>query len=53
MTPQYHINLFWSEADGAWVAMFPICDHVRRSTILPRRPSLKSRGDGGLARSHL
>jgi predicted RNase H-like HicB family nuclease len=23
MTPKYHINLFWSEADGAWVADVP------------------------------
>jgi len=23
MTPRYHINLFWSEADGAWVADVP------------------------------
>ena len=23
MTPKYHINVFWSEADGAWVADIP------------------------------
>jgi len=23
MTPKYHINLFWSDADGAWVADVP------------------------------
>ena len=23
MTPKYDINLFWSEADGAWVADVP------------------------------
>jgi predicted RNase H-like HicB family nuclease len=23
MTPRYHINLFWSEADSAWVADVP------------------------------
>ena len=23
MTPKYHINLFWSEADGTWVADVP------------------------------
>jgi predicted RNase H-like HicB family nuclease len=23
MTPRYHVNLFWSEADGAWVADVP------------------------------
>ncbi|TMJ76332.1 MAG: type II toxin-antitoxin system HicB family antitoxin [Alphaproteobacteria bacterium] len=23
MTPKYHINVFWSEADGAWVADVP------------------------------
>ena len=23
MSPKYHINLFWSEADGAWVADVP------------------------------
>ena len=23
MTPKYDINLFWSEADGAWVANVP------------------------------
>ena len=23
MTAKYHINLFWSEADGAWVADVP------------------------------
>ena len=23
MTPKYHINLFWSEPDGAWVADVP------------------------------
>jgi predicted RNase H-like HicB family nuclease len=23
MTPKYHINPFWSEADGAWVADVP------------------------------
>jgi predicted RNase H-like HicB family nuclease len=23
MTPKYHINLFWSEADAAWVADVP------------------------------
>ena len=23
MPPKYHINLFWSEADGAWVAAVP------------------------------
>jgi predicted RNase H-like HicB family nuclease len=23
MTPKYHINLFWSEADGAWFADVP------------------------------
>lgn len=23
MTPKYHINLFWSEADRAWVADVP------------------------------
>jgi len=23
MMPKYHINLFWSEADGAWVADLP------------------------------
>jgi predicted RNase H-like HicB family nuclease len=23
MTHKYHINLFWSEADGAWVADVP------------------------------
>jgi predicted RNase H-like HicB family nuclease len=23
MMPKYHINLFWSEADGAWVADVP------------------------------
>ena len=23
MTPKYHINLFWSESDGAWVADVP------------------------------
>jgi predicted RNase H-like HicB family nuclease len=23
MTPKYHINLFWSEADGRWVADVP------------------------------
>ena len=23
MTPKYHINLFWSTADGAWVADVP------------------------------
>jgi predicted RNase H-like HicB family nuclease len=23
MTPKYHINRFWSEADGAWVADVP------------------------------
>lgn len=23
MTPKYHINLFWSEADDAWVADVP------------------------------
>ena len=23
MTPKYHINLFWSKADGAWVADVP------------------------------
>jgi predicted RNase H-like HicB family nuclease len=23
MTPKYHINVFWSEADSAWVADVP------------------------------
>ena len=23
MSPKYHINLFWSEADGGWVADVP------------------------------
>ncbi|HWD59186.1 MAG TPA: type II toxin-antitoxin system HicB family antitoxin [Stellaceae bacterium] len=23
MTAKYHINLFWSEADGAWIADVP------------------------------
>ena len=23
MIPKYHINLFWSESDGAWVADVP------------------------------
>ncbi|HEV7994847.1 MAG TPA: type II toxin-antitoxin system HicB family antitoxin [Stellaceae bacterium] len=23
MTPKYHINLFWSEADSAWLADVP------------------------------
>jgi predicted RNase H-like HicB family nuclease len=23
VTPKYHINVFWSEADGAWVADVP------------------------------
>jgi predicted RNase H-like HicB family nuclease len=23
MMPKYHINLFWSESDGAWVADLP------------------------------
>jgi predicted RNase H-like HicB family nuclease len=23
MTPKYHINLFWSETDGVWVADVP------------------------------
>lgn len=23
MMPKYHINLFWSESDGAWVADVP------------------------------
>lgn len=23
MNPKYHINLFWSEVDGAWVADVP------------------------------
>jgi len=23
VTPKYHINVFWSEADGAWVADIP------------------------------
>jgi predicted RNase H-like HicB family nuclease len=23
MSPKYHINVFWSEADGAWVADVP------------------------------
>jgi predicted RNase H-like HicB family nuclease len=23
MTPKYHINVFWSEADAAWVADVP------------------------------
>jgi predicted RNase H-like HicB family nuclease len=23
MTPKYHINLFWSEADAAWIADVP------------------------------
>jgi predicted RNase H-like HicB family nuclease len=23
MTPKYHINVFWSEADNAWVADVP------------------------------
>ena len=23
MTPKYHIDLFWSEVDGAWVADVP------------------------------
>jgi hypothetical protein len=33
--------------------MFPICDHVRRSMILPRKPSLKSRAmEAWLAVAH-
>ena len=23
MTPRYHINLFWSEEDGSWIATVP------------------------------
>jgi hypothetical protein len=31
MMPKYHINLFWSEADGAWLADVPDCARARRS----------------------
>ena len=27
MTPHYHINLFWSDADGCWIADVPDLKH--------------------------
>jgi predicted RNA binding protein YcfA (HicA-like mRNA interferase family) len=51
MTAKYHINLFWSEPDGAWVADVPdlhaILLGLRRQ---PRSSASRGReGDGGLA----
>ena len=38
MTAKYHIDLFWSEADGAWVADVPIFGHAPPwETPRPRR----------------
>jgi predicted RNase H-like HicB family nuclease len=50
MAPKYHINLFWSETDGAWVAEMPDLHSCSAFGSTPAEALAEVATDRGLAR---